>query len=218
MIRVLTFSEPGGHSVNEDAFIAQAHPWDREPRCWICLLADGQGGRAGGARAAQLACQVGLEAALRLSPFSLANPSPWPDLLQQADQAVAADRAAGFTTLVGLCVTDTWVCGASCGDSAVLALCGTDPPREVTRHQAKNPPVGSGEAPFVPFALGLAFPWRVLAMSDGVWKYAGWQRIAEAARQSWGEPLLTALQAAARLPGSGTFPDDFTVVVFAPEG
>ena len=216
MIRVLTFSEPGGHPANEDSFAARSHPAD--PGAWLCFLADGQGGRAGGARAAQLACQVALDAAVGLALSALANPAAWPALLEHADCAVAADRVAGFTTLVGLCVTDTWVCGASCGDSAVLTLCGTDPPRELTRHQFKNPPVGSGEAPFVPFALGLAFPWRVLAMSDGVWKYAGWQRIAEAARQPWGEPLLAALQAGARLPGSGAFPDDFTVVAFEPEG
>lgn len=214
MIRVLTFSEPGGHLANEDAFAVQAHPAD--PGCWLCLLADGQGGRAGGARAAQLACQVGLDAALRLSPQSLASPS-WPGLLAQADRA-SAGSAAGFTTLVGLCVTDTHVCGASCGDSAVLALSTGDQPRELTRHQQKNPPVGSGEATFVPFALDLAFPWKVLVMSDGVWKYAGWQRITDAARRESGAALLTALQSAARLPGSGRFPDDFTVVVFEQDG
>jgi len=176
-----------------------------------------QGGRAGGARAAQLACQVGLDAALRLSPQSLASPS-WPGLLAQADRAVVAGSAAGFTTLVGLCVTDTHVCGASCGDSAVLALSTGDQPRELTRQQQKNPPVGSGEAVFAPFALDLTFPWKVLVMSDGVWKYAGWQRILDAARRESGATLLAALQSAARLPGSGRFPDDFTVVVFEQDG
>ena len=90
MIRAFTFSEPGGHPVNEDALLAQAHPAD--PTCWLCLLADGQGGRAGGGRAAQLACQVALDAALRLSPSSLANPDPWPILLDQAETIALADR------------------------------------------------------------------------------------------------------------------------------
>jgi hypothetical protein len=155
---------------------------------------------------------------LRLSPHTLANPATWPTLLGHADQTIDADRAAGFTTLIGLCVTDTGVYGASCGDSAALALCGADPPRELTRHQFKNPPAGSGEASFVSFALALAFPWKVLVMSDGVWKYAGWQRIVEAARRESGDALLAALQAATRLPGSGRFPDDFTVVLFEPGG
>jgi hypothetical protein len=213
MIRFHTFTEPGGHAVNEDAFLAQQHPADAG--LWLCFLADGQGGRAGGARAAQLACQAALAAALHRPAHALAEPAAWPLLLGEADAAVAADRAAGFTTLIGFCLTEQALCGASSGDSAVLALDGTDV-REPTRHQLKDPPVGSGEALFVPFAQPLALPWRVLAMSDGVWKYAGWERITVALWHEGGEALLAALQAAARLPGSGRFPDDFTVVLFEP--
>jgi serine/threonine protein phosphatase PrpC len=48
MVSVITFSEAGGHPVNEDAFAVERHPADSE--CWLCFVADGQGGRAGGAR------------------------------------------------------------------------------------------------------------------------------------------------------------------------
>ena len=51
-------------------------------------------------------------------------------------------------------------------------------------------------------------------MSDGVWKYAGWQKIIELASEQRGQALLNAIQSAARLKGSGRFPDDFTVVMF----
>ena len=51
----------------------------------------------------------------------------------------------------------------------------------VTGCQTKDPPVGSGEAFFVPFAAELTPPWLVLAMTDGVWKYAGWHRLEEVA-------------------------------------
>src|SRR6185369_1355332 len=91
--------------------------------------------------------------------------------LAHADAAVAADREAGFTTLVGLCVGADHVAGASCGDSAAVAVCGASAPRVLTSRQWKNPPVGSGEATFVPFEMELAEPWRLLVMSDGVWKY-----------------------------------------------
>ena len=50
-------------------------------------------------------------------------------------------------------------------------------------------------------------------MSDGVWKYAGWPAITQAASILRGEALLGALQARARLPGSGRFSDDFTLVL-----
>jgi hypothetical protein len=87
-------------------------------------------------------------------------------------------------------------------------------PRAVTARQSKNPLVGSGAAPFWPFGLALVVPWVVVAMSDGVWKYAGWDRIEKAVSAARGQQIVDRLQEEARLGGSGQFPDDFTVVVF----
>jgi PPM family protein phosphatase len=210
MVSALSFSEPGGHPVNEDACAVRQHP--AAPDCWLCLLADGQGGRAGGARAAQLACDTALALALEHPPERLADGATWAALLGRAGAAVCADAAAGYTTLVGLCVVPGVAAGASCGDSAALLVCGGRA-RQLTAAQAKNPPVGSGKAPFLPFEARLAEPWAVLAMSDGVWKYAGWAAITQAALALRGRALLEALQARARLPGSGRFPDDFTLVL-----
>jgi len=53
----------------------------------------------------------------------------------------------------------------------------------------------------------------VLAMTDGVWKYVGWDRVCELATRLGGDELLAALQAAARLPRTGQFQDDFTAVL-----
>jgi PPM family protein phosphatase len=211
MISLLSFSEIGDHALNEDVFDVRRHPAD--PDCWICFLADGQGGRAGGERAARLACQVTAEAAQRLPLRELARPETWVDVLQQADAAVAADPEAGFTTLIGFCIAREKVAGASSGDSAVVAALADSQPKRLTDRQAKNPPVGSGAAWFVPFAEKLVGPWTVLAMSDGVWKYVGWDRIVAAIALHRGPPLIESLQAAARLR-SGRLPDDFTVVVF----
>ena len=211
MLRVTSVSEAGGHVVNEDAFVARAHPSD--PDCWLCLLADGQGGRAGGVEAAQLACRAAEEAALRLAPKILEKPAAWPTVLVQADLAVLADPAAGFTTLIGFCLREGVLAGASSGDSAVMAVSGQGGARDLTQRQHKNPPVGSGGATFVPFASVLARPWTVLAMSDGVWKYVGWDRLVRAVTGTRTEPLVETLQRAARLR-NGQLPDDFTVVAF----
>jgi ABC-type polysaccharide transport system permease subunit len=50
-------------------------------------------------------------------------------------------------------------------------------------------------------------------MSDGVWKYVGWDRIIAIASRARRRLLIAELQEAARLPGSGRFQDDFTVVL-----
>ena len=203
MIRVFTFSEAGGHPANEDAFVVAPLPGDPEGR-FVCV-ADGQGGRAGGAVAARRACDTAASLA--------GGEGDWRDILGRADRAVADDTRAGFTTLIGFGIAGDTISGASCGDSAVLVVCGSGEITELTARQFKNPPVGSGEADFVPFEAELTRPWKVLAMTDGVWKYAGWDRIRTLATELAGEELLAALQVAARLPGSGRFPDDFTVVL-----
>ena len=51
-------------------------------------------------------------------------------------------------------------------------------------------------------------------MSDGVWRYVGWERLVQAASQDHGEGLVETLKGLARLPRSGQFQDDFTIVVF----
>jgi hypothetical protein len=109
------------------------------------------------------------------------------------------------------------VAGASCGDSAAVAVCGDAAPHMLTSRQQKNPPVGSGEADFVPFEMAHMPPWKVLAMSDGVWKYATWDCVWDAAARLAGGELIAELQAAARLKRTGEFQDDFTVVLLESE-
>jgi serine/threonine protein phosphatase PrpC len=212
MIRVASISEAGGHPVDEDAFIVLRHPSGSDD--WLCFLADGQGGRSGGGEAARIACRTASEAALQRSPRALARPTSWGRVLQEADRAVQQHPDAGFTTLLGFCITGGRLVGASCGDSAVWALSGSGATRDITRGQFKNPPVGSGAAIFIPFAAPLVEPWSVLSMSDGVWKYVGWERVVRTAASTLGEALVKALQGLARLPGSGGLPDDFTLVLF----
>jgi hypothetical protein len=109
------------------------------------------------------------------------------------------------------------VFGASNGDSAALLLNPNQPEIILTARQHKNPPIGSGGATGVTFVSRLVPPWTLLALTDGVWKYVGWEAIGKVAKENRGGGILQALQALARLP-SGGFQDDFTLVVFENEG
>jgi PPM family protein phosphatase len=210
MIAVQTFSAAGGDRPNEDAFAWRQHPLDPDLR--LCFVADGQGGRAGGGTAAQRACQVGLDLATNCAPEDLGQLLVWVGVLGSIDAAVLADPAAGFTTVVGMGVRPNQVVGASCGDSAAVLVTATRT-IDLTAGQRKNPPVGSGTAVPTPFTATANEPWQVLAMTDGVWKYVGWNCVIEVARQNRRAGIVAELQRSARLPGTGCFPDDFTVVV-----
>lgn len=211
MIEVFSRSGPGGHRQNEDAFAVQR--LSHEPECYLFVVADGQGGQSGGAEAARLACETCVQTALAYSPSQLFLPSTWGTILQAADEAVCDSPLAGYTTLAAFCATETHLCGASSGDSAVILLNADQRALILTDRQQKNPPVGSRAATFVPFAANLLPPWTVLAMSDGVWKYAGWENVRRIAGQKRGEELIDALRDSARMQGRGDLQDDFTVVV-----
>jgi hypothetical protein len=58
---------------------------------------------------------------------------------------------------------------------------------------------------------------EVLALSDGVWKYASWDRVWDCAARLSGDELIEALKDAARLKSTGEFQDDFTVVLLESE-
>jgi serine/threonine protein phosphatase PrpC len=211
MINFISFSEIGDHAVNEDASRVELHPAD--PAGYLCFLADGQGGRAGGYQAAQLACEAALTRTKALPQRKLIETATWESSLAQADRAVFAEKEAGFTTLLGFYLKEDLMIGASSGDSAVLVKTGSLEAFQVTQNQYKNPPVGSGGARFVPFVERLKAPWSVLAMSDGVWKYVGWKTLIETIASLRGQALIDKLQEQARLT-SGRFPDDFTIVLF----
>ena len=211
MNNLLTFSQAGGHTANEDAFITRRHPGD--DTVLICALADGQGGRPGGREAAERACTVAVDTALSYSPKQLMRSKSWLKVLCEADKAVHQDDEAGFTTLVALCISDGVVCGGSSGDSAAVLVNVYDQFRTLTKKQKKNPPVGTGQAQFVLFKESLIDPWLVILMSDGLWKYVGWARVTSLLRRERGETLLKELTTEARLVGRGTYRDDTTIII-----
>ena len=89
-----TFTEPGGHVDNEDAFAVMSHPMD--PDCVLCFIADGMGGQAGGGLAARTACRVGLERACALPLSKLSSPSEWVTLLHTVDTTVEAEEGVAI--------------------------------------------------------------------------------------------------------------------------
>jgi PPM family protein phosphatase len=210
VIEVFTHSKPGGHAENEDAFIVRSAPFDEE--CRLVALADGQGGRAGGGLASLLACEAAIRAALGYSLPDLLHPKTWPTILRMADRVVAEDLVAGFTTLIAFCVTNEQVCGASSGDSAVVLSSADRPQVVLTARQHKNPPVGSGNATFVNYNAALTQPWMVLGISDGVWKYAGWENVLQTTAGKRGEEVVRSLRNHAQMRNGG-LQDDFTAVV-----
>jgi hypothetical protein len=145
-------------------------------------------------------------------PRRRGSTSACPAIFTEADQAVARESTAGFATLLAFCISDGHICGASNGDSAALAQATNGASRILTANQLKNPPIGSGDAAVVPFGAELIAPWRVLAMSDGVWKYAGWENVLKIVRAQPVENVIPLLEERARLR-SGGFPDDFSVVL-----
>lgn len=213
MLQVHSFAEVGGHLAMEDAFAVQQHPL--YPDVWICVVADGQGGQRGGGRAAEIAVQTAMSRAVTLFANQLRDPRSWLSIAAAADVAVCADPDAGYATLVAFAVSDDWVVGASNGDSAVFLLLDHQP-IVLTAQQMKNPPIGSGFAEPVAFQQALKMPWQLLGMTDGVWKYIGWEEVVQYTHRYKGEQIINNLSSLARLASSGKFQDDFTLVVLEP--
>ena len=211
-IYCLIHSEAGDGHRNEDLAVVRPHPADAG--VLLCALADGQGGRAGGAQAARVAAEESLRAASSFPAAALAEASPWYAVASAADEAVCEDDAAGFCSLVCLCVSDGQVCGASCGDSAALLLSGGSA-TEMTEQQCKNPPVGSSAARPVAFSARLQPGWKLLIVSDGVWKEVGWEQMAQIAAQHKGQQIMDALRQAALASNGGRMQDDFSVVLLS---
>jgi hypothetical protein len=144
-------------------------------------------------------------------------PGVWIEILGKADRIVGKEPEAGFTSLLAFCATAHHLAGASSGDSALVVGSANGSPTILTARQLKNPPVGSGAATGVGFTAKLTSPWTVVAMTDGVWKYAGWEAVFKALAERKGQDIMDTLREGARLRQSGAFQDDFTLVVLQTE-
>lgn len=199
-----------GKPENEDFLLARRHPGGGDR--FICILADGQGGQSNGALAARVACESAWSRAIEASFDTLLAPRAWEAELFAVDQAVC--RTGGFTTLIALAVDPDSVAGASSGDSKVFFL-GHESGSEIeewTSRQRKNPPVGSGEAVFASFAANTTGGGRMLIVSDGVWKYCGYEAIRSALQVADLADAPALLKSATPRRSGASLPDDFSVI------
>jgi serine/threonine protein phosphatase PrpC len=205
-----TYTEAGHHHANEDSLAVQPHPTDFGTL--LCVLADGQGGQAGGAVASQIAVSKCLELAAAYSAKQLRASSSWEKILSGADQAVRDHLDAGFTTLIALGIVGNKISGASCGDSAAM-LVNSSSFELLTEGQRKNPPIGTGGASPTAFSTELNGDSTLLVMSDGVWKFVGYDAIASLSRLKQGHDLIMALRQQQLNLNGGALPDDFSIIV-----
>lgn len=208
-MRIFSYSEAAEGHPNEDCFAIRSHPTDGTTL--LCALADGQGGQAGGERAARLAVALTIEIAEGLDVEQLQDPLTWYQVISAVDAAVCEDAVAGCTTLVAFCETGEKLCGASCGDSAAILIQDGNT-MVLTEDQRKRDAVGSDEAVPTVFCADLHADWRLLIMSDGVWKCVGYDRLVTEATLKEGEELVLSLRDCA---GSRLY-DDFSLVVVQP--
>lgn len=211
MPKVFSYTRGRHPQENQDAVRFRSHP--RHPEIMLCALADGQGGQKGGAAAAERACDACIEAAARRSSVELGSSDSWAEILKRADQAVARDPVAGFTTLVAFCVTAERVIGGSCGDSAAVLVRGPGDGEILTADQPKNPPIGSGKASFGCFQADLTRSWALVAVSDGVWKYTGWEPLLQITNAKPGEQTVTEMLNGAQMALNYPPQDDFTILI-----
>jgi len=164
----------------------------------LIIVADGAGGTGRGAWAAEFV--VRHAHAFAGDDFAA--------LLSAIDQRLFHEGDGAETTAVVLRVTESWVRGASVGDSGAWLI--DDEILELTSGQARKPLLGSGRARPVAFQ----FPRRGILVTgtDGLFKYVPRNRILACTRLDDLDAMAEALIDAARLP-SGRFQDDIAVVL-----
>ena len=170
----------------------------------IVAIADGAGGRSGGAEAAELAVEL-----IAKGAHELETQADCEELLRKADTAISTNANCGETTAVVAVASETGIYGASVGDSGVWILNGTSID-ELTKFQQRKPFLGNG---------GLAVGFRreewggtLLVATDGLLKYTSWEAIASIAAQQDLRELPAALVGLVRYP-SGNLPDDIAIAV-----
>lgn len=209
-MKVFTYTENGAHQENED-FIAAVERSENDSEILVSVLCDGQGGRPGGATASQSAVRFCLEIADESSHTKLLNPFEWLEIGKQIDKKVAETERAGLTTFIGLAVGKNFAAGVSCGDSRALLLL-DDKLFDLTDGQKKHPAVGSTIAPFRPFSAKLEGVWKILLMSDGVWKFIDANEMKRIILEHSGNALILNLKNQI-IEKFRQLPDDFSIIL-----
>jgi serine/threonine protein phosphatase PrpC len=170
------------------------------------MLADGAGGRSGGAEAAEFVIHQTKQTlhSADLSPNGLS------EFLKSIDRQMVAEGNIGETTCVLAVLSKTSIIGASIGDSGAWCISpsGVD---DLTSRQCHKPFLGTGEANLIGFARD-AWNGTLLIASDGLLKYTGSERITAAAQVADMESAAHNLIGLVRY-ASGALPDDVSVLL-----
>ncbi|MDB6016243.1 MAG: hypothetical protein JWR19_732 [Pedosphaera sp.] len=173
----------------------------------VLVVADGAGGRSGGAEAAEKVIEMVREFTATRVSF---EDEAFCELLKSVDRAIETNPGAGETTAVVACVSADGIMGASVGDSGAW-LIGEHGCENLTRLQQRKPFLGTGMAMPVAFKAGKLSGTLLLA-SDGLLKYTSQENICKAVTQNNLNTVAKALIDLVRHP-SGSLPDDVCVVV-----
>lgn len=174
-------------------------------RILLCV-ADGAGGRGGGAEAASMAVEL-----VRQSASLMTNADSCAEMLRKVDLAVAKDSIVGETTCALAVVTPDELFGASVGDSGVWMIPTNGAHIGLTDAQQRKPFIGSASAWPVPFRYSRR-AGSILLTTDGLLKYTSAERIIAVCRE---HPTDVAAQRLIELVRyqSGALPDDVTVIL-----
>jgi len=173
----------------------------------VLCVADGAGGRSGGAEAAAMAVDF-----VRQHMSTLSDGASSVELLRAMDAAIAHDSIAGETTFVLAVATRETVFGASVGDSGIWLVGGAGGYADLTISQQRKPFIGSGSAWPVAFESRMNFGDLLLLATDGLLKYTSSERIVETCREQPIDSVAPRLIGLVRYQ-SGALPDDVTVIV-----
>ncbi len=135
--------------------------------------------------------------------------STWDEIFSAADARVARE-CSGFTTLIGLAVAPSFVVGGAVGDSKVYFLEEGGDFNDLSERQRKNPPIGGGCSWTTLFHLAEA-KGSLLVVSDGVWKYAGYENLKDAAKEI-PNAGVEGLRDCVLSRQGGSLPDDFSIL------
>ncbi len=170
----------------------------------IIAVADGVGGLAGGAAAAETAVLQAMAHGPALDPAALVS------LAMEADRRIYEEPGAGETTLVVAVASPQGIVGASVGDSAAWLVTDRDL-IDLTWNQRAAPTLGSAGAVPIPFEHR-GPGGTLLVATDGLFHCAPADRICAAARGDDLDDAAKALVELARIP-TGDLQDDITVVL-----
>lgn len=171
------------------------------------VVADGMGGRSGGAAAAEAVVSAVRELAERPDPHRW-DRVRW---MAELDQRMAESGTGGETTGVIVWLSALGPVGVAVGDSVAWWVT-RDGWGELTTTAKPKPWVGSGGSVPITFLKPLQYVGTLLLATDGLTKYTPAERVVSVIRTTPFDDIPLSLIELVR-PPSGRLPDDVTVIV-----